>query len=291
MMKEVNNNIVSVIVPIYNVKRYLRRALDSILSQTHKAWEAILVDDGSTDGSSLIVDEYAGRDPRFKVIHKPNGGLSDARNAGMEHIGGEFLIFLDSDDFLHPQLMQLCLEAAVRDNSDMVAFTYDHTYRTIGHIKHFLHLGDPTPHYKYYEHPTYLVTDNIYDYATEYSSPDDVDKRWAVKHCQVWRCMYKTYAVRGIKFIKGINYEDFPWWSEVLLHIRRCTILNLPLYFYYPNPESYILSADQTHKAESLRRGIEASKQIYASAPEAKRKAWEKNFLVPFEKKLQEKQG
>lgn len=282
---------VSVIVPIYNVERYLRRALDSILSQTYKDWEAILVDDGSTDGSSLIVEEYSRRDNRFKVIHKPNGGLSDARNAGMEQISGEFLIFLDADDFLHPQLMELCLEASQRDNSDMVAFTYDRSYRTFGIIRHFLHLGDPTPHFKYYKQPPYLVTDNIYDYATEYSSPKDIEKRWAVKHCQVWRCMYKTYAIRGIKFIKGINYEDFPWWSEVLLHIRRCTILNLPLYFYYPNPQSYILSANQSHKVESLRKGIEVAKQVYATAPEAKLKAWKRNFLLPFEKKLQKKQN
>ena len=95
---------ISVVVPIYNVERYLHRALDSLLSQTCKDWEAILVDDGSTDGSSLIADEYTKRDARFKVIHKPNGGLSDARNAGMEQISGEYLIFLDADDFIHPQL-------------------------------------------------------------------------------------------------------------------------------------------------------------------------------------------
>lgn len=282
---------ISVVVPIYNVERYLHRALDSLLSQTCKDWEAILVDDGSTDGSSLIADEYTKRDARFKVIHKPNGGLSDARNAGMEQISGEYLIFLDADDFIHPQLMEICLEASLRDKSDMVCFTYDRVYRSLGLIRHFLHLGESTPHYKYYKHPPYIVTDNIFDYATEYSCPKNIDKRWAVKHCQVWRCMYKTYAIRNIKFIKGINYEDFPWWSKVMLHIRRCTILNLPLYFYYPNPLSYILSADQTHKAESLRKGIEASKRIYANAPEEKRKAWEKNFLVPFERKLKRKEA
>lgn len=282
---------ISVVVPIYNVERYLHRALDSLLSQTCKDWEAILVDDGSTDGSSLIADEYTKRDARFKVIHKPNGGLSDARNAGMEQISGEYLIFLDADDFIHPQLIEICLEASLRDKSDMVCFTYDRVYRSLGLIRHFLHLGESTPHYKYYKHPPYIVTDNIFDYATEYSCPKNIDKRWAVKHCQVWRCMYKTYAIRNIKFIKGINYEDFPWWSEVMLHIRRCTILNLPLYFYYPNPLSYILSADQTHKAESLRKGIEASKRIYANAPEEKRKAWEKNFLVPFERKLKRKEA
>ena len=280
---------ISVVVPIYNVERYLHRALESLLSQTYKDWEAILVDDGSTDGSGRIADEYAGRDPRFKVIHKTNGGLSDSRNTGLELVEGEYLIFLDSDDFLHPQLMELCLEAIRRDNSDMVAFTYDRTYRTFGRIRHLLHLGDPTPHFKYYKNPPFLVTDNIYDYATEYSCPKDIDKRWAVKHCQVWRCMYKTYAIRGLKFIKGINYEDFPWWSEVLLHVRRCTILNLPLYFYYPNPLSYILSANPSHKIESLRQSIEAAKRVYATAPESKRKAWKRNFLIPFEEKLRRK--
>ena len=280
---------ISVIVPIFNTEKYLRRALDSILSQTHKDWEAILVDDGSTDTSGRIAEEYAENDPRFKVIHKPNGGQSDARNVGMQHISGELMLFLDSDDFLHPQLMELCHEAIRRDGSDLVAFTYDRTYRTRNLIRHFLHLGDSTPHFKFYKRPPYLVTDNIYDYATEYSRPRDIDSRWAVKHCQAWRCMYKTYAVRGIPFIPGIIYEDFPWWSEVLLHIRRSTILNLPLYFYYPNPHSDILSTDDTHKTAGLNRGIEAAVRIYATAPEEKRLAWERNFLTPFMQKLNKK--
>ena len=282
---------ISVIVPIYNVEKYLRRALDSILSQTYKEWEAILVDDGSTDSSGRIAEEYAACDRRFKVVHKPNGGLSDARNAGMKHVSGEFLLFLDSDDFLHPQLMELCLEAIRRDGSDLVAFTYDRAFRTLGLIRHFLHLGDPVPHYKFYRHPPFVVTDNIYAYATEYSRPKDIPRRWAVKHCQACFKMYRTCLVKNIQFIVGINYEDFPWWSEVLLYVGRCTILNLPLYFYYPNPQSYTLSADQTHKIESLKKGIEASKHIYTKAPEQKRLAWERNFLIPFEEKLRKKEG
>lgn len=280
---------VSVIVAIYNVEEYLPRALDSILSQTHKDWEAILVDDGSSDGSGRIADGYALRDPRFRVVHKENGGLSDARNAGMREVRGEYLLFLDADDFLHPQLMSLCLQAALRDESDLVCFTYDRRYRTRNIVRHFLHLPDGGAHYRFYDNPPYLATDNILRYATEYTRPRGIDRRWAVKHCQVWRCMYRTRVVRDIRFIPGINYEDFPWWSEVLLHAGRSTILNLPLYFYYPNPRSYILSASDTHKAESLRQGIEAGRRLYASAPEAKRKAWERNFLAPFEQKLKKK--
>lgn len=280
---------ISVIVPIYNVEKYLRRALNSLITQTHKDWEAILVDDGSTDNSGKIAEEYAQEDSRFKVIHKANGGLSDARNAGMTHVSGEYTLFLDSDDFLHPQLMELCLQAAKRDNSDLIAFTYDRAYRTKNLILHFLHLPESSPHYRLYDNPPYLITDNIFDYATEWSHPKDIDKRWAIKHCQVWRCMYKTDIIRNISFIRGINYEDFPWWSEVLLHTNRCTILNLPLYFYYPNPNSYILSADQTHKIESLKKGIEAGKLIYSNASENKRQAWEQHFLAPFAEKLRKK--
>lgn len=280
---------VSVIVPIYNAEAYLRRALDSILSQTHKDWEAILVDDGSTDSSGRIAEEYAACDRRFKVVHKENGGQSEARNTGMQHAQGEFLLFLDADDFLHPQLMALCLEAILRDETDLVAFTYDRSYRTMGLVKQFLRFSDPKPHYQFYEKPPHVVTNNIFHYATEHSHPKDINSRWAVKHCQAWRCMYRTSVVRDVKFIPGIIYEDFPWWSEVMLRVGRCTILNLPLYFYYPNPQSDILSSSQAFKAESLRKAIEAAKRIYASAPEEKRLAWEKNFLAPFEEKLRKK--
>lgn len=282
---------VSVVVPIYNVETLLRRALDSILSQTCKDWEAILVDDGSTDSSGRIAEEYAESDRRFQVIHKANGGQSEARNVGLQHARGEFLLFLDADDFLHPQLMELCLQAMLRDNCDLACFTYDRVYRTIALVKRFLHLDAPKPHYKFYEQPPCVVTDNIFAYATEYSRPRDIDRRWAVKHCQVWRCMYKTYAVRDIQFIPGIIYEDFPWWSEVLLRVGRCTILNLPLYFYCPNRKSDILSSDETRKTESLKQAIEAAKRLYVNAPEDKRKAWEKNFLVPFEEKLRRKEA
>ena len=282
---------VSVVVPISNVETFLRRALDSILSQTCKDWEAILVDDGSTDSSGRIAEEYAESDRRFQVIHKANGGQSEARNVGLQHARGEFLLFLDADDFLHPQLMELCLQAMLRDNCDLACFTYDRVYRTVALVKQFLHLDAPKPHYKFYEQPPCVVTDNIFSHATEYSCPTDIDSRWAVKHCQVWRCMYKTYAVRDIQFIPGIIYEDFPWWSEVLLRVGRCTILNLPLYFYCPNRKSDILSSDETRKTESLKQAIEAAKRLYVNAPEDKRKAWEKNFLVPFEEKLRRKEA
>ena len=107
---------ISIIIPVYNTEKYLRRCLDIIVAQTYKDFECILVDDGSTDGSDKICDEYAAKDNRFKVFHKKNGGVSSARNIGIAHANGEWLYFCDSDDKLHDtesltDLLKLASEA------------------------------------------------------------------------------------------------------------------------------------------------------------------------------------
>ena len=282
---------ISVIIPIYNVERYLRRALDSLLAQTHESWEAILVDDGSPDDCGRIIDEYASRDSRFKVIHQANSGVSVARNVGMRLASGRYLLFLDPDDFFHPQLMELCFKAAEKEGSDMVTFTYHHYYRTINKVRQFLHLPDSKPSFKRYGDIKYISTDNIFDYATEYSHPKDIERRWAIKHCQPCFRMYRTDIVKNIPFIVGIRFEDFPWWSEVLLHIKRCTILNLPLYYYYPNPRSFLLSSDVHLLADNLEQSIIAAQKVYENAPPEKKTLWEKRFLTPFQHYLEKKRG
>lgn len=97
---------ISIIVPIYKVERYLKRCVDSILNQTFTDFELILVDDGSPDNCGRICDEYAEKDNRIYVIHKENGGLSDARNAGLDYATGQYIIFVDSDDFVEPDLLE-----------------------------------------------------------------------------------------------------------------------------------------------------------------------------------------
>lgn len=284
--------LISVIIPIYNVERYLRRALDSLIAQSHDRWEAILVDDGSPDACDVIADEYPRKDTRFKVIHKENEGVSKARNVGMEQACGKYTLFLDPDDFFHPQLMELCIKAAEAEDADMVTFTYHHYYRTINKLRHFLHLPDSRPTFRQYGDVRYVTTDNIFDYATEYSHPKDIaDRRWAVKHCQPCFRMYRTDIVRAIPFIEGIRFEDFPWWSEVLLRVHRCVILNLPLYYYYPNPRSFLLSSDSRQQADHLEQSIIASRKIYEDAPPEKKALWEKRFLTPFQHYLDKKRG
>lgn len=111
--------VVSVIVPIYNVEEYLERCVDSILNQTFTDFELILVDDGSTDNSGQICDEYAESDERVKVIHKENGGLSDARNAGIDVSTGQYMMFVDSDDYIDPKMIEILYERILKDGSDI----------------------------------------------------------------------------------------------------------------------------------------------------------------------------
>lgn len=110
---------ISVIVPIYNVESYLRNCLDSIRSQTHRALEVILVDDGSPDGCAAICEEYAAADKRFKVIHKPNGGVASARNAGLDAATGEWIGFVDPDDYIEPDMYEYLLTHAVEHGADL----------------------------------------------------------------------------------------------------------------------------------------------------------------------------
>ena len=111
---------ISVIVPVYKVEKYLRRCVDSILAQTYTDFELLLIDDGSPDGCPQICDEYAGIDSRVRVIHKPNGGSSSARNAGIEISTGSYIGFVDSDDFVDVDYLEVLYNAAEDNDSEMV---------------------------------------------------------------------------------------------------------------------------------------------------------------------------
>ena len=114
----------SVVVPVYNVEKYLKECVDSILSQTFKDFELILVNDGSKDSGPAICDEYAKNDSRVKVIHKENGGQSTARNRGIEEATGEFAVFLDSDDLICDNNFFQDVKNEIEDNTDIVVFRY-----------------------------------------------------------------------------------------------------------------------------------------------------------------------
>ena len=112
-------DLISIIVPVYKVEKYIHRCVDSVINQTYKNIEIILVDDGSPDNCGRICDEYAAKDSRIKVIHKPNGGLSDARNCGIEAADGEWLMFIDSDDWIESNMAETLLNIAINNNVRM----------------------------------------------------------------------------------------------------------------------------------------------------------------------------
>jgi glycosyltransferase involved in cell wall biosynthesis len=118
--------IISIIVPVYNVEKYLRECLDSIIAQSFTDWECILVDDGSKDSSPKICDEYAERDNRFRAIHKVNGGPSSARNLGIETACGDYIFFMDSDDYIEPDTLETMLGIATKHDTDVVVSAYDY---------------------------------------------------------------------------------------------------------------------------------------------------------------------
>lgn len=116
---------ISVVMPVYNTERYVRSALDSVAVQAHRDWECVCVDDGSTDGSGAVLDEYAARDPRFRVMHKPNGGVSSARNAGMDAASGDLIAFLDSDDTFHPRALEIIADAYAKTGADLIRYDWN----------------------------------------------------------------------------------------------------------------------------------------------------------------------
>ena len=121
----------SIIIPVYNVARFLRECLDSVLAQSCTAWEAICVDDGSTDCSGAILDEYSAKDKRFKVLHKANGGVSSARNAGLDIASGEWVAFLDGDDVWAPRTLEIAARAiAAHTDSDLIRFDTANFYES-----------------------------------------------------------------------------------------------------------------------------------------------------------------
>lgn len=124
LLRPYRKNLISIIVPVYKVECYLKRCVDSILMQTYKNFELILVDDGSPDNAPWICDEYARRDCRVRVIHKLNGGLSSARNAGLDAAKGEYIGFVDSDDFIKPQMYEKLLHALQESRADLAVCGY-----------------------------------------------------------------------------------------------------------------------------------------------------------------------
>ena len=180
----------SIIIPVYNVEIYLRECLDSVLNQSFEDWEAICVNDGSTDHSVNILDEYASNDHRFKFINQPNGGLSAARNTGMKAAKGEYILFLDSDDWLELDTLEVISEALA--DEDMVCFSGRRFFESEGQY-----------------HDVDQLLERTYTSGMDYYNENALLRRDFAFVCVVLRAYRKDYLLaHELWFKEGIFHED-----------------------------------------------------------------------------------
>jgi len=285
--KTYENITVDVIIPVYNVEPYLKRCLDSLIGQTYEGWRAICVDDGSTDGCADILAAYAASDSRFRVLRKENGGLSDARNYGVEASDADYIMFLDSDDFIHPQTLEIATYLALRDGSDVVTWYRDARYRNVElKFRRFFHLDtiDYRPssmdiRYDLESIESYRTDDLLGHSGNWYKSPG----KGYIKHCYVWRHLFRRTAIADVKFIKGIRYEDIPWWGEVLIKPLTSTMTDLRLYYYYLNPTSISREASSAEKHKAVFTALHRAYDVYKSkATPEQQHTWSRNFKWEF---------
>ena len=212
-MKE---ELISVVVPIYNVEKYLRLCLDSLLVQTYTNFEVLMINDGSSDGSSNICKEYLTKDRRFQYFEKENGGSSDTRNYGVEHSKGEYITFVDSDDWLKETFLADLYEAITRTGADIALSTYV-KYDDFQSVYNIPIIGE------YYERiwtsdewirelPKLEMEDN------SYSNP--------------WAKLFKKELFRTIRFPKGKLIEDTRTNIKLFLESSSLVYINKCLYFY-----------------------------------------------------------
>lgn len=213
------NPLVSIIAPIYKVESYLRQCLDSIVSQTYTNLEIILVDDGSPDGCPQICDEYAAKDKRIVVIHKENGGLSDARNAGLDICKGEYIYFIDSDDIIPSHCIDILLKIITQEKADIASSSYQ----------------------EFSDAESNLVKSNQnYSYITINGSEA------LILLCRdntpgfMSSCMkiYKRNCFDGIRFPLGKLYEDAHTNYKIYHTCKKICYTNTPLYYYRLHKES-----------------------------------------------------
>lgn len=200
-------SVISVIVPVYRVENFIHRCVDSVLGQTYADLEIILVDDGSPDGCPAICDEYAEKDSRVKVIHKPNGGLSDARNAALDVMTGQYVTFVDSDDYLAPDAIETLYDALIKTNADIA----------VGNMKGVNEAGEISDFYTPAAEETVLTGEGT---LSTLNQP-----------CAQNR-LYKKDIFAELRYPKGRLYEDVFIYHGILAQTKKIVLTGTTVYYY-----------------------------------------------------------
>lgn len=223
--------LISVIIPIYGVEKYLNRAVDSVLAQTYRNLEIILVDDGSKDGCGQICDAYEKKEARIRVIHKENGGLSDARNAGLDVAGGDYIAFLDSDDYYAPRFIEILYEEIIKNDAQVAICTYEVTEEMkIQDGPDFEAYG------KQYDEGQVII--NCYGREAMLMNQYDICFSDATYFIVAWNKLYKAALWREIRFPKGKIHEDEATTYRIFDQAQKGVYVKLPLYAYFSMPGS-----------------------------------------------------
>ena len=224
--------LISVVVPVYNASKYLNRCVDSILAQTYTNLEVVLVDDGSTDASAQICDEYAQKDKRIKVVHKENGGVSSARNAGLKVASGEYVAFVDCDDSIDSNMYELLAGIMEKEKVDLVVCDdYRHeNNKIIAKSKH----------------PSGIVGKKIIDDRLVLISATDVNI------CAPWNKLYRR-ALIDFEFDTNVNWgEDQLFNYKYISKIDKIYYLDKQLYHYYIYSTSLSYKAHRDYIKKSM---------------------------------------
>ena len=220
---------ISVIIPIYNVERYLRQCIDSILAQTFTDFELLLIDDGSPDGCPAICDEYAEKDARIRVFHKPNGGVTSARNKGLDNARGNWIIYIDGDDWIEPTYVEELYNAAINNEADIAICAFRFVYEDGSSV---------------IEHPT------IWDDNKQASLNRYIASIWTTACGSIQKSsLYKDNSIRSPKNITFC--EDFHLMVRLCYFANKVISIDSPLYNYRQRSSSIVHSLnDKTWRDE-----------------------------------------
>ena len=211
------NPIVSIVVPCYNVGEYLTDCLDSLINQTFKDIEIVCVNDGSTDKTLQILDDYAKKDLRIKIITQENKGLSGARNTGVNNSSGSYITFVDSDDWVSENYIEKLYDGITGNNADIAASTIVRWRK------------------KYQKYRVHYTEEKVYK-----TLEDKVNVCAIPKCCYVWNKLYKAELVKKYSFTEGVYYEDMLWTPNILKEANKLVTVPDTIYYYRVNKNSIV---------------------------------------------------
>lgn len=228
------NDLISIIIPVYKVEEYIDECVNSLINQTYKNIEIILVDDGSPDSCGDICEKYKEMDSRIVVLHKKNGGLSDARNAGMQIANGNYFVFVDSDDYVSNKYVEILYNALNKDNADIAVAEMIKFYD-----------NDNPEEFIESEEPDVIL----------YSSRDIMNLYFTDKAATMtsaWGKIYKRNLFNEIQYPKGKLHEDEFTTYKLMHKAEKIAYVNIPLYFYRQRNNSIINSKYNVRRLDVL---------------------------------------